>query len=297
MQAKPLIALVVISVGLTTTYARAVIRSDSVMIAVLEVQRDSTSVRPLFKKHGRDWEPFANQLDEKLRTELPQSGDWAVLHNDGKAERLRSVLDSQAWREQRDVGRHVLMPRTSTPPRGAGSARQTFSFWDGVAMIESPAMLSTGRYAGSTGKWQASKLTAAETARFRARFRELVPEVPRCNAKGIITNPAAHYSDDAIRATVVFRSKSGRMLAGLVLDPTSTCTGPVDAAGSIHWMAGVPGVAPSFIGNQMQLVDKVDCDGDGHSEWLFFLTARNENGYALFYDDFQRSARMTWTYQ
>jgi hypothetical protein len=53
-------------------------------------------------------------------------------------------------------------------------------------------------------------------------------------------------------------------------------------------------------GNEDQLslilVDAGDYDGDGKSEIVFFVSGYNEDGYALFYDSFQKNLFRTWHY-
>ena len=44
------------------------------------------------------------------------------------------------------------------------------------------------------------------------------------------------------------------------------------------------------------LVDAGDYDADGESEAVFFISGYNEDGYALFYDSFQKSVMWTWNY-
>ena len=51
-----------------------------------------------------------------------------------------------------------------------------------------------------------------------------------------------------------------------------------------------------YLASGMIYLDRGDYDGDGHTEFVFFIDKYNENGYALFFDDFRKSAKFVWSY-
>lgn len=58
---------------------------------------------------------------------------------------------------------------------------------------------------------------------------------------------------------------------------------------------------PILIGTGLNLIDYLDLNHDGNTEWIFLYndinnSDANTNGYILFYDDFKKSVKFLWNY-
>ncbi|MCC6699415.1 MAG: hypothetical protein IT365_27565 [Candidatus Hydrogenedentes bacterium] len=62
-----------------------------------------------------------------------------------------------------------------------------------------------------------------------------------------------------------------------------------------HWFIVRPNKV-EYLASGITYLDRGDYDGDGRTEFVFFVDRYNENGYCLFWDDFQKSAQFIWHY-
>lgn len=93
-----------------------------------------------------------------------------------------------------------------------------------------------------------------------------------------------------------YRSRSGDVLASVAMAPLPNgCDGPSGAAWSTHWFLLRQGVI-DFIGNEMELVDAGDYAGDGNTEFLFWKSGYDNDGYVLIFDDLRREVSYMWSY-
>lgn len=53
---------------------------------------------------------------------------------------------------------------------------------------------------------------------------------------------------------------------------------------------------PRYLGKLSNVIDKGDFDGDGKTEFIFQYTQENEDGYEIFWNDFNESAKTFWHY-
>lgn len=93
-----------------------------------------------------------------------------------------------------------------------------------------------------------------------------------------------------------YRSNSGKELVSISIDTSKiTCDGPIEPEWDITWFF-IDRDNISLLGRSLNLVDAGDYDNDGKSEIIFWFRAYNEDGYIIFYDDFKKSSRFTWSY-
>ena len=65
---------------------------------------------------------------------------------------------------------------------------------------------------------------------------------------------------------------------------------------SVHWMAFEGAKEPRYLGSEMIVLDIEDFDGDGKSEFVFWLNAYNRNGYVIVWDNFRQRSSFIWSY-
>lgn len=93
-----------------------------------------------------------------------------------------------------------------------------------------------------------------------------------------------------------YRSRSGDMLLSIGLDAQKYgCDGAPGAEWSTHWFFLHQGEI-DFIGNEMELVDAGDYAGDGKTEFLFWKSGYDNDGYVLIFDDLRQEVSYMWSY-
>lgn len=116
------------------------------------------------------------------------------------------------------------------------------------------------------------------------------------DADGLRPVPFA-YTDADIVLGRAYGSKNGDMLVSIGLDPAKYgCDGPADEQWSLHWFL-IRQKEMDYLGRQMEFVDAGDYAGDGKTEFLFWRSAYNSDGYTLIFDDLRQEASYTWSYQ
>ncbi len=62
-----------------------------------------------------------------------------------------------------------------------------------------------------------------------------------------------------------------------------------------HWFV-VRKKGIDFVGRQMELIAAADFDDDGTTEFLFWSSAENADGYVLYFDDLRQRIEYIWNY-
>ena len=64
----------------------------------------------------------------------------------------------------------------------------------------------------------------------------------------------------------------------------------------MHWFGHYGEDPLQFLGSEMTLLDTGDYDGDGYSEFVFWVNGYNENGYRIVFGRLQETATFVWHY-
>ena len=122
-------------------------------------------------------------------------------------------------------------------------------------------------------------------------------QVLRCtDAAGSKSEPFAFREGDLV-AGKAYRAKSGDTLVAVALNPQKNgCDGPPGVEWSAHWFLIRQGEV-DFIGSEMELVDIGDYAGSGKTEFLFWKSSYNRDGYVLVFDDLRQETSYLWGYQ
>lgn len=106
--------------------------------------------------------------------------------------------------------------------------------------------------------------------------------------------PYRYTSRDLI-VVGAYQNARGEQIVGLeIKESMRPCDYFMDEQVLNHWF--VVGPSPKYLGEEMDLVDAGDYDGDGLSELLFWTSGDDVDAYVLMYDDFSKQARFYWNY-
>jgi hypothetical protein len=248
-------------------------------------------VRILFKKLGDEWQSFQQDchVQECLRQtpkNFPASVQWTIVHNTKALATIRASTPS-VFTSYSSIG-HQTIHSTERIPR-VGKPTSDFGSSMGFTPVYRPLVAINQANTVDPEKW--SKVKSISEPQLNLRFKEQHPKcechpfddsIPKCKAKG--------YADKQIVLNEAFVSKTSNIVATVLLK-----------CGKDH-----PEIKESFLlrkdssitslGINVVHVDIGDFDADGQSEFLFFTSDYNRNGYLMFYDDFRKKVSFTWSY-
>jgi hypothetical protein len=282
--------------------------SSNVLIGILEDDRlelinwkkgpsQNRVIRPLFEKKGDEW---------KLSTNHPEEIQWTIAFDGKNVGIVKSRPNTN--KDPFNTKTHVPMPQ---PGQSLilGKASEDFSGWQNTLFNRPLVVVSRGSYK-DPDEWKPVQPTKDQTQLFKSTFRNEYPKVQNCNEKEEPLHHPWPYKDSEINITKTYHSNKGDLLVGMFLEG-GKC-GINDGPFQLQLFLFRADQSSSHLTSDNRkyrlhehgkhdllsliLVDAGDYDGDGKSEVIFFVTGYNEDGYAMFYDLFQKNVMCTWSY-
>jgi len=258
------------------------------------------NITPYFVKDGSEWKRI-QQLNQKMR--------WTVAF-DGRS---LGQIDSEPipLSESRPKGfpallcvHAILTPSANIPVVGRASGDFDGGF--GVYVRRPLVVVSRPNFV-DPDQWKRTKPPDDVVEQTRATFRETFRHVRRCDPSGEILKTDARFPDSDILVLKAYGSNKDSFLIETQLK-NHRCVYNVDGGKlqlleGVQWYYVTPNREAVFLARDWQLVDAGDYDSDGKSEVIFYVAESEEDseietaGYVLFYDDFRRSVRFTWTFK
>lgn len=268
---------------------------DSAAVAVLgEPQCGDQSmavVRPLFAKSDGKWIP----LNTKARADvfLPKTIRWTVSLNGKTIGALSStdvgIVPEPAWTYPRDYW-HLPMAGEAIPvfPNSA----QSFAGWC-EAPKHRPLVLSTTTHPSDPEHWKKAPSSIKRTALLVPAFRNSLKRAPLCFKPEKPTSYTLRAKDLRIVTRIV--AQDGRELVELRLaKDIFECASELGYPLGNRWF--VIGSTTRFLGADLELIDIADYDKDGRSEYIFWYSGYNRDGYSIFSADFEQRTDFLWNY-
>jgi hypothetical protein len=273
--------------------------ASPLVVGILEQRpsRDSGSplqydLRPAFVKAGADW------------TAAPAPGSkttWSVYFQ-GKF--LGTVASTTPIKSDMAHAGTFHIAAGNVP--GIGSPTKEFGGWLD-ARSHRPLVALNAAPASLASHWTKDQAHPELLGDAGPEFRKLVPSVGLCNKDGDDAGTHTVRASD-IRALPGWQSSSGEKLLHFETDSALETHCEIkdvtdlwfirDEAGHIKALPGQVwngGTNAEFTAD-MTFVDSGTFDGAGDEEAIFFLSGYDLDGYVLYYDHFQKFARLTWGY-
>jgi hypothetical protein len=279
---------------------------SKVVVGVLEDDRDGLAngkegpsqnrvIRPLFEKKGEEW---------VLSTYHPERMMWTIIYNGKNAGKVESIPES--------AGENILFTRDLHTPEADpgqkltfGEPTKAFSGWQNTRQNQ-PLVVVSEENVSDPENWKAFKPDKTLKEYFRSAFRSEYPMVTNCDSDEIPLEEPWEYGDENINIEKnPIRSMDGDILVSMHLDGCKCGISDDPFLPQIFLFRNdksfdhlkITSAIPHSINYlPMFLLDAGDYDGDGESEFLFFVSGYNEDGYALFYDSFNKKVLYTWSY-
>jgi hypothetical protein len=182
-----------------------------------------------------------------------------------------------------------------------------FSGWDGVKKYR-PLVAVTGLRPRAASAWSESTPSKGDVDAVWPTFRQIVPRIPSCryDDKGRSLDHPTTISKQHLEVFRVIRLNHGEKLIGarVARRYTEPCN-EMSGVGSDVWFVSTAHSNPRIISRRpnmddwswsQEFIDVGDFAGDGNVEALFWYSGYNEDGYILYFDQFAKSARFTWSY-
>lgn len=258
----------------------------------------SIGVRPVFARRGASWIPLIGR--DSLRG-IDLKAQQFTLAFDGKSLGTLNTTDAEFagddWTFRRD---HLLdvTPGQTIPAIANRSHR--FHGWCNAPAIRPIVAVTSGNYADPES-WKAFQPSRAVIDSLFPAFQKAVGKATNCrhtvSARGDSSEHEVVYRYTArdLVAVAAYRNNGGREIVSLRLrDGIRPCDYWMDPQMLDHWF--LVATVPKSLGDEMDLVDAGDYDGDGKSELLFWATGDDVDEYILMYDDFAKQAEFYWNY-
>jgi hypothetical protein len=276
-------------------------KADVAFIGVLEESQCTSkdkkiAARIMFVKVGSEWRPLnSNEINvrEKIKNQnwniTLDGNNLGALTLSDPTPNAPKVSD---WYFARDK---LYTPVGKTP--SVNNPHKLFTGWCDVPS-KHPLVISTKQIKNTSTAWKTFvpqaeykqklykplKLVLGRTNTYNCRYSSDVKGIPY------------RFKPEDLKLFRSYRSNTGNELVSIGLDEAKyDCDGLQDSTWSQHLFL-IGGDEIDFIGNQIELVDSGDYDGDGVTDFLFWHSGYNEDGYVLIFDDLRQKVEYTWKY-
>ncbi len=246
-------------------------------IGVVEDARPQQQVRALFIYNQGDWKVLPNQLKEM---------QWAIFYSGNEIGMLKTEALTPKFSNDQgkllvkgDIGNALMISNGS----------ENYENWEGIPKYR-PLIAVSGIKSEQISLTQ-RRMSSDEFEKVFKEFRKLVVSVTNCkNSKKLF-----NYKAKDLKNLSAIQIEEGKVLLGIQLNnDLNKCDGPRTSVWSQHWFI-LKNNKIKFLGNNIYPVDGLKND-IYMSPWLFSKAQYNEDGYVLFYDNFEKSISTSWKY-
>lgn len=264
------------------------IERDTDFIAILENQNGTPHMRPVFAFKKGVWHRISN--DEK--NNFPSY--WNIQYDGHVLGQVNVKINDNSVSEDSSLQK---MEQNLSPKFLIEKNRDKFENWSGVPKYR-PLLATRGkRKIASTGIVE-GKIPQKIKGSVLKEFRKIVPSFVLCGSQesNKVLNKKKKYDDRDLKLDTVIKIGKENYLVGVILDKKlNLCDGPPESMWFVHWFHIQNGRDINFLGSGMYPVDKIDSESL-LTPWVFSVSGYNQDGYILFFDNFQKSVSINWKY-
>lgn len=259
-------------------------------------ERGILQARLLFVNNNSDWKAVdnveeANKLDTREIV-------WTVAF-DGKNLGNIKTKDPNpknefegGWTFPRDKYHLIINPERAPNIK---NINKQFGGW----MLEPknrPLVLISKPNYKDPEEWKQFKPTVNYTQQLYPYVKDVIKTAYHCKGAPNWDAVPIEFKHDDLELYKSYRNNKGEMLIaiGIARRHIKDCDGPLRPEDSPNWV--FLGKTTKFIGNELELLDAGDYDADNKSEFIFWHSGYNEDGYTLFDKDFTERVDYYWKY-
>jgi hypothetical protein len=228
---------------------------------------------------------------QRAAKELSASRSWEALREGRIVGTARSEGLSR-YEGYKDFGTQHLIG--GLPAFASGPRSYRFASWSEAPRRRPVALVSTAPHGDPQG-WRATRPVDAPDAELVRLIRSSVTDLAPCDEES--SGDKLRLTARDLRAAEAYESRNGdRLVAFVVRKGANVCNGFGGAAVGPFWFFARHHGARRFVGDRMTMIERADLDGDGATEFLFWHSGYDLDGYRVYWDDFTRSAEFSWNY-
>ncbi len=267
------------------------------VIAVLEnpqcKETDLLAVRALFAKNDTGWVALTDR-DRFDRAPITPGMPWTIAfegRNLGTVQISNYFPDiARAWTFPRDMV--IGLAAHQDPPLISNTEGQFWGWCDPPQ--NRPLVLVNGPNFQDPEEWKSFTPESSMRQSLYPAFHQVADSVYFC-PEDIEKYVLFDYQWTDLELIDGLRNSSGQTIIAIGLNRTKYgCDGVIGPNWDTHWFLIAD--QPVFIGRGLTFVDAGDYDADGKSEFLFWYSAYNRDGYSLYSEDFMKRVDFWWGY-
>jgi hypothetical protein len=269
---------------------------ESVLLGVLgepQCKEDvSLVVRPLFVKSQKKWELLNTR--ELATKYLPKRVHWIATMNNKNIGDLISIdggmTTEPPWTYPRDFW-HV--PETKQLLPEILNTDKAYAGWCEPPKHRPLTLVSTANFTNPE-QWKLSINSRKDIELLFPAFKNSFNGVALCSGSG--NQKPYKFSQKDLRVVRLYIAKDGSKLIAMKLaKDVYECDSELGDLTNARWFF-IKNKSINYIGTDLTFIDLADYDGDGMSEFLFWYSGYNSDGYILFSEHFQHNVKFTWNY-
>jgi hypothetical protein len=174
--------------------------------------------------------------------------------------------------------------------------KKAFGGWCDAPRRRPIVLVSPPNFADPAG-WKRFVPGISEKKQLLAPLHTVTDGVTQCGRDGF-THHLFRFQAKDVKIYEGYRSNNGDLLIPIGLDRARNgCYAEAEPGEEweSQWFSIHDGVS-RFVGRGMELVDAADYDGDGKTEFLFWSSGYDNDGYRLMFDGFAKTAEYLWSY-
>jgi hypothetical protein len=270
--------------------------NENVLLAILGepqcVDHAPLVIRPLFVKNQNKWESLSTS--ELAATYLPKSTHWIASMDNKRIGDLLSIEREEplepAWTYARDYWQ-VMAPNQKLP--SILNTNKSFAGWC-EAPLHRPIALVSIAHLSNPEQWKKSALPVKITQSLLSDFKKTFNRSQLCTNQAK-QQPYRFNPKDIVITSQLVASNGDQLVAIAFKNDVGECVSELDSFTSPRWFF-VENQTTHYIGTNLELIDDADYDNNGMTEFLFWYSGYNKDGYVLYSNHFQHHTDFYWHY-
>jgi hypothetical protein len=272
-------------------------KADDLILAVLEQKQceddSDLMIRVLFAKNDNKWISLDNQSfgGTNVFTKIT----WTVAfdgRNIGQVQAIDSNISDTLENTYASI--NLLKVKQDTNMPKVLNKNKDFWGWCNAPKFRPLVLISKSNY-NDPVKWTSFAPSKKISSQLFSEFKKVAGAAKRCLTYQGFDQVPYNYQAKDLMLFKGYQNKLGQKLISIGLNPDLyKCDGVIEPQWKPYWFLLDKQIR--YIGTELDFVDAGDYDNDGKSKVIFWHSGYNEDGYSLFYNDFNSRTDFYWNY-
>ncbi|MCX5727210.1 MAG: hypothetical protein NT030_08670 [Candidatus Saganbacteria bacterium] len=272
-------------------------KANDLILAVLDQPQckddSDLMVRILFTKKNNEWIPLDKQSSGEPFTYSKVT--WTVTFDGRNIGRVQAS-DLQIANVFEDTYQSVKLLQIKQGANIPKVLNKSEDFWGWCNVPKfRPLILVSKPNFRDPAKWKPFMALKETRNQLFPEFKKVAGTAKRCLTDQGTDQISYIYQPQDLTIFKSYKNELRQKLISIGLNPELyKCDGIVDPQWKPYWFLIDKQIR--YIGTELMLVDAGDYDNDGKSEMIFWHSGYNEDGYSLFYNNFNSRTDFYWKY-